>query len=113
MSKKIIIIEDEKVINDIIKCIIGNTFDDVEIEQYFDIPKDHQNVLANCDLLVMDCNLPSGFICDSECFKKCDIPKILITGDVTVSCQGNNCHMLYKPFRFEEIVELVKNILDI
>ena len=109
--KKIAIIEDLKSVNDVLREVIQLEFDGVEVLQFYDIPEDI-NELTEADILILDCNLPSGFICDSDCFKKCDKPKILITGDITFKCNLNNCVMLYKPFTAKDIISIINNIMN-
>lgn len=111
--KRITIVEDEKSINDMLYFILTDTLGStVEVKQFFDLPENKLD-LSESDLLIMDCNLPSGYLCDMECFHKCEIPKIIITGDSTMVCNGPYCLVCYKQFRLSGILEMVNDILNL
>ena len=113
MSKKICIVDDDKMVNDFLVEVLGQFFDDIEIEQYFDIPE-NRNDLCQTDLLIVDYYLPLGQFCSPECIENCETKKILITGsrEVNIAKYKNIC-LIRKPFSIFELVDVISDILQI
>lgn len=115
MSKpKIVVIEDEIMILNVIKETLQMSFPDYEILTFSDIPKCDlidQSTKDDVKILITDCNLPSGDFCFSDCYKNNKIPTILITGDTTRNCDRENCVVLHKPFQVAMLIQTVNQFL--
>ena len=109
----IVYIEDDMAVYNVTMCFLRMLYPESTIDGYNDI-EDACALQEDKKITVMitDCNLPSGNVCDRECFKNCThIPVVLVTGDTNVECERANCITCCKPYTMLELRTAINKLL--
>mgnify|MGYP000336832492 CR=1 FL=1 len=112
--KKILIVEDEKIIRNELKTLLENSGYEVITIENFDNPKE-DIIKSKADLVLLDINIPkvNGEILLKEIRKESNIPVIMVTSrvgevDEVLSISYGADDYITKPFVNEELVARVK-----
>lgn len=97
---KIIYIEDNEEVQKITIIFIQNIFPNAELITFSDIP--NITDMSDIDLIISDCNLPSGNFC--EHIKKTPIrkPTVIVSGQILDGIP-KHCVPCYKPYSIDQL----------
>ena len=111
------IIEDEEEILFNLKELISKVFVDSEFMLFSDIPtkEDLIDNKKNIDIIITDCDLPSGNICESDFYDDIDIPILILTGLVSKKIEkrkykNKNIIILQKPINLKLLVSSINKL---
>jgi len=107
----IVVIEDERQILSTICDVLEMDFAGSNIQAFDDLPTESEkDILRSSDIIISDCQLPSGTICNCEYLQEMSNPMIIISGDYGFTCKRDNCRVLHKPFKLSDLTKLVREM---
>ena len=110
MSLKIVYLDDEPDLCVIFRDIFSS--EEVIIETYTESLKAIQGIKMDPpDLIFLDYRLPNITGDEVAMMLDKDIPKVLITGDINIKTDYSFLRIISKPFKIDEINELISSLV--